>query len=67
MKITKELAKDFINETPLIIIENSKGKIDIVGIKWGFSKLANDNYGRKTVLKLLTFLEDPKNWKLLNG
>lgn len=67
MEITKELVKDFIDNIPLIIIENPhcQGKIDVVGVRWGFGKVANENYGRKTTLKILDYLENPKNWKML--
>jgi len=64
MKITKELAKDFI-ENNFLEIYQIEDKIMTVGIKWGYCKKANENYGKQNVLKILDLLENNKEYQKL--
>ncbi len=66
MKITKKLVKNFI-ENNFLEIHQSGDQIMSVGIKFGYCKKADDNYGRATTLKILNKLETDKEYqKLLN-
>ncbi len=65
--ITIELVKKFIKSVSLEIYEIQTGKISTVGVKYGWCKKANDEFGRNTVLKILDLLEnDFKYQRLLN-
>lgn len=67
MKLTKEFVKEFINTVPLDIHYMATGKIGTVGVHWGYSRDADETYGRKTVMTILDLLEkDEEYQKLLN-
>jgi len=69
MKITKELAKQFIDTIPLDIHLMATGKVGTVGVRWGYCGEADNEFGRSTVLAILDELETGgefteliKNW-----
>jgi hypothetical protein len=67
MEITKELVKEFVDNNYIDIDLSTTGEVLTVGIKYGYCKRADDNYGRKTVLTILNLLENDKEYqKLLN-
>tara|TARA_R100000750_G_C2345475_1_gene96109 strand:+ start:303 stop:506 length:204 start_codon:yes stop_codon:yes gene_type:complete len=65
MKITKEFVKEFIEIVPLDIHYLSDKKIGTVGVHWGYIQDADEEYGRKTVLKVLDLLEKNKEYQKL--
>ena len=66
MKISKELVEDFVKIVPLDI-HYSGDKIMTVGVHWGYIQDADEIYGRKTVLDILSLLEtDIEYQKLLS-
>ncbi len=64
MEITKEFVKEFVNSVPLDI-HYCGDKISVVGIHWGYCQDADENYGRKNVLKILDLLEKNKEYQKL--
>ena len=56
---TREEVREFVQGVPLEIhIVNGTNSIGCVGIKWGFCKYANENYGgKKRVMYMLDLLE----------
>ena len=64
MKITKEFVKEFINTVPLDI-HSINNEIMTVGVHYGYSKDADETYGRKTVLEILNLLETNKEYQKL--
>lgn len=63
-KLTKKFVKYFIETVPLDI-HYLNNKISVVGIHWGYSKDADETFGRKTVLAILNLLEKDKSYQKL--
>jgi len=55
--ITEDFVKEFIRAVPLDIHYMADGKIGTVGVHWGYTRDADETYGRKTVMAILDLLE----------
>lgn len=64
MEITKRLVKEFISIVPLKI-ERIDKEVMCVGVRWGYTESANDDFGKHTVLRILVLLENNKEYQKL--